>query len=227
MAKPGPGKMGISLMQMATMFATEQDAVEWFETLHWPSGEMTCLRCGSTDGAYRVKSGKPQPYRCKDCKRYFSLKTETAIGDSKLPLRMWAWAIYLEMTSLKGVSSMKLHRDLGVRQATAWFMLHRIRQAFADVETAFEGPVEVDETYVGGKEKNKHESQKSKSACALADKMAVVGVKDRTTKRVAATVVRRTHGKTLKRFVEATTEDCAQVYKDEHRNTRGYRITKR
>ncbi len=94
------------------------------------------------------------PYRCKGCKRYFSLKTGTAMEDSKLPLRLWAWAISFELISLKGMSSMKLHRDLGVRQATAWFMLHRIREAFADVALVFEGPIEVDETYFGGKRSN-------------------------------------------------------------------------
>lgn len=73
---------------------------------------------------------------------------------SPLPLQKWAWAIYLELTNFKGVSSMKLHRELGVRQATAWFMLHRIREAFADVRMALNGPVEVDETYVGGLRKN-------------------------------------------------------------------------
>ncbi|MCY4371437.1 MAG: transposase [bacterium] len=124
-----PGKAhreGITVMQMADMFATEQHAVEWFENIHWPDGQLVCLRCGSDD-AYRVKSGKPMPYRCRTCLKYFSLKTGTAMEDSKLPLKLWAWAIYLELTSLKGVSSMRLHRDLGVRQATAWFMLHRIR----------------------------------------------------------------------------------------------------
>ena len=113
-----PGKShreGISVIQVGELFATERDAVAWFEGIHWPDGQIACLRCGSDD-AYRVKSGKPMPYRCRGCRRYFSLKTGTAMEDSKLPLRFWAWAIYLELTSLKGVSSMKLHRDLGVRQ---------------------------------------------------------------------------------------------------------------
>ena len=195
-------RKGITVMEMAAMFATEVAAVEWFEELHWPTGEMACLRCGS-DQAYRVQSGKPMPYRCKDCKRYFSLKTGTAMEDSKLPLRLWAWAIYLEMTSLKGVSSMKLHRDLGVRQATAWFMLHRIREAFADVALVFDGPVEVDETYIGGLERNKHWSKKLKAGRGPVGKTAVVGMKDRTTKQVAARVIESTDKPTLQGFVEA------------------------
>ena len=68
------------------------------------------------------------PYRCRDCKRYFSVKTGTVLASSQIPLQKWVWAIFLEMISLKGVSSMKLHRDLGIRQATAWHMLRLIRE---------------------------------------------------------------------------------------------------
>jgi len=217
MAK-GPGKShrkGISVMDMATMFATEAQAVKWFEGLHWPDGKLVCLRCGCTEGAYRVKSGKPQPYRCRTCKRYFSHKTGTAMEDSKLPLRLWAWAIYLEMTSLKGVSSMKLHRDLGVRQATAWFMLHRIREAFTDVTARFEGPVEVDETYIGGLERNKHTSKKLNAGRGPVGKAAVVGMKDRATKQVTARVIERTDRETLQGFVEAHATGDATLYTDD------------
>ena len=104
--------------------------MQWFEEWLWGS-ERACVRCGSVN-THRA-SHKTMPYRCSDCRKYFSVRTGTAMERSKVPLRKWAWAIYLEMTSLKGVSSVKLGRDIGVTQTTAWFMQHRIREAFADL----------------------------------------------------------------------------------------------
>lgn len=159
MAQKAPGKEyreGITLMQLADMFPDEEAARLWFEKLVWPTGR-SCPRCESTrtHEATHAKS----PYRCTDCRAYFSVKTGTLTEGSKVPLRKWAFAIYLEATSLKGIASMKLHRDIGVTQKTAWFMLHRIREAWADEgEGPFQDPVEADESYFSGKRGNSGQS---------------------------------------------------------------------
>ena len=216
MAQKAPGKShreGITIMQLADMFPDEAAAREWFESQVWAGGR-TCPRCGSerTHEASHAKS----PYRCTDCRAYFSVKTGTALEGSKVTLRKWAFAIYLEVTSLKGVSSMKLHRDIRVTQKTAWFMLHRLREAWAlDKTEPFTGPVEVDETYIGGRKKN---MSKAKRRAAFgrgpAGKTMVMGAKDRETNRVAAQVIERKDRETMQGFVADHVAPGAKVYTD-------------
>ena len=221
MQHKAPGKAhreGITLVALMDMFPDEAAATRWFESVFW-AGERCCGKCGST--RTQEASHRKMPYWCSDCRSYFSVRTGTPLSHSKVPLRKWAIAVYLEITSLKSVSSMKLHRDIGVTQATAWFMLHRIRQAWESGENGhgpYSGPVEVDETYMGGRRANMSNARRK----ALADtgrgavgKTAVVGVKDRATKRVAARVIESTDKATLQGFVIEHTEPGATVYSDE------------
>ena len=195
------------------MFPTEESAVKWMEDAAW-GDERCCGHCGSVN-TYATKSGKPQPYRCRDCKRYFSVRTGTPMECSPLPIRKWVYAIYLDVTSLKGVSSMKLHRDIGVTQKTAWFMQQRIREAFSFQEPTFTGPVEVDEVYMGGKRKNMHAKQgRQLEGRGGAGKTAVVGMKDRPSKQVSAQVVENTKHETLRGFVMDRTRPGARIYTD-------------
>ena len=225
MASPkSPGKAhrdGITLIELMKMFPDEATATKWFEDVVW-SGERCCGHCGSVN-TRTVPNAKPMPYWCPDCRSYFSVRTGTAIARSNVPLRKWALAIYLCLTSLKSVSSMKLHRDIGVSQKTAWFMLHRIREAW-QVETGgvFAGPVEVDETFIGGKAHNMHASRRAQlTGRGWTDKVAVAGIKDRQTRRVRVAVVPNTDGPTLRGFVADRTASGVTLYTDEHGSYRG------
>ncbi len=217
-AGKGPGKAyrkGISLIEAVKRFDTEEKAEEWFVAQRWPNG-VRCPFCDSDDIATPANR-KPQPYRCRKCRKHFSVKTETLLHASKIPLSKWAIAFYLYNTNLKGVSSMKLHRDLGITQKSAWYMSHRIRSMWGEPEEKFIGPVEADETYLGGKEGNKHASKKLRQGRGTVGKTPVAGVKDRETNQVSARVVERTDGPTLRGFVHERTEPTAMVYTDEAR----------
>ena len=135
--------------------------------------------------------------RCRDCRKHFSFRHGTLLADSHVPLQKWAIAIYLLATNLKGVSSMKLHRDLDITQKTAWHMLHKIHFAISGSGILMSGTVEVDETYVGGLERNKHESDKLKAGRGSAGKTAVIGIKARESNQVSAQVIDNTRCATV------------------------------
>ena len=137
---------------------------------------------------------------------------------SKLSYRVWAVAIYLFLANIKGVSSMRLHRELGITQRSAWFVLHRLRKAFESGTGPFHGPVEVDETYIGGKRKNMRLAKRKAfdGQGGAVGKTIVVGAKDRETNSVAARVIGNTDRETLQSFVEEHSGQYAMIFTDDH-----------
>ena len=215
-----PGKAyrkGITLKQIMRMFPDDETAERWFTEQRWPNG-VCCPECGSVN----VQSGakhKTMPYRCreKECGKKFSVKASTVMESSKIGYQDWIIATFEIMTSLKSVSSMKLHRDLGITQKSAWFLAQRLRVALSQDVPMFSGPVEVDETYFGGKRRNMSKSKRARlTGRGPSGKTAVVGAKDRRSNRVSAKVVNSTDQPTLQGFVVANVEDGAKVYTDDH-----------
>ena len=218
MTEKAPGKHfreGISIIDLLDMFPDEAAAEAWFAERRWPEG-ICCPSCGSVNVQTQT-AHKTMPYRCREkgCDlTYFSVKTGTVMQSTKLPYRTWILALYLLLTSLKSVSSMKLHRDLKITQKSAWHLAHRLRKAQVHEAGLFVGPVEADETYFGGKRQNMSKAKRAElSGRGTTGKTAVVGAKDRSSNKVSAKVVPATD--TLQGFVSDHSAPNAVVYTDE------------
>ncbi|MDE0630654.1 MAG: IS1595 family transposase [Caldilineaceae bacterium] len=217
MTQKAPGKhyrTGMSLMQLFGMFPDNETAMQWFVEARWPDG-IRCAYCES-ENVHTNSAHKTMPYRCNDCKKKFSPKSNSLMHGSNISYQKWVIAIYLVTTNLKGVSSMKLRRDLNITQKAAWHMLHRIREFYFRTNEPFASEVEADESGFGGKRANMHHSKrKHLTGRGMEGKTIVAGLKDRETNQIRARVVPSQKKEVLQPFVlENTTED-ARLYTDE------------
>jgi transposase-like protein len=207
-------RLPTSLLEAIRYFSDLDLATEYVAKLRWPNGPV-CPKCGATEYSYLTTR---RIWKCKACKKQYSVKVGTIFEDSPLGLDKWLPAVWLAANSKNGISSHELGRALGITQKSAWFMLHRIRLAMRSGTFEFlSGTVEVDETYIGGKARNMHRSDKRRQSIGPGrsgeHKATVVGMIERGG-RVHATVVDNIKRRTLQSYVRDVVEPGSAVYTD-------------
>ncbi len=201
-----------SILDLIKAFPDEQTCIDHLETLRWNGNVVSPF-----DASSKVYNCKGNKYKCKNTGKYFNVKTETMFDNTKMELQKWFLAIWIVTSHKKGISSLQLGRDLNITQKSAWFMLQRIRKCFGiENNNELDNEVEADETYVGGKNKNRHNHKKAiaSQGRSAKDKTPVVGTVERNGK-LNANVVKNVGSTTLTREIVANVKQSASLYTDE------------
>lgn len=201
----------ISLLELFERFPDQESARSYMEAQRWPDG-VTCPHCQEAKRIHKRKGGY---YRCNACREDFTVRTGTVMERSHIPLQKWLYAMYMLVTSRKGISSVELHTKLAITQKSAWFMLHRLREACRDKDSPLSGIVEIDETYVGGKQRNKHDDKKVEGRGATG-KAPVLGMRQRGGKVVAMPIKMTDKDTIQKIIIFKHVEEDTTIYTDEH-----------
>ena len=198
-----------SILELIQAFPDQQSCIDHLEALRWNGNVVSPF-----DAASKVYNCKGNKYKCKNSGKYFNVKTDTIFDNTKIELQKWFLAIWLVTSHKKGISSLQLGRDLNITQKSAWFMLSRIRQCFGiNNDTKLDNEVEADETFVGGKNANRHANKKTYGSSD--DKAPVFGMVERKGK-VIAKHVPNTTAETLSTEILKTIKDSAKIYTDEY-----------
>jgi len=207
----------ISTYQLFEMIPDAEAGRLWLESRLWPNGPR-CPVCGLGD---RITARKGGYYRCRQCKEDFTVRTGTVMERSHIPLHKWVYTMYLLVTARKGISSLQLAKEIGITQKSAWFLLHRLREACGSKFEKLAGIIEIDETYVGGIEANKHKKKKLNAGRGAVGKTAVLGMRERTSGKVKAKPVANTDQETIHRVVHENIEVRSTLHTDEFAAYRG------
>ena len=212
----------MSAWDFMARFPTDKDARGHIERMRW-GNEPYCPHCGSVRISH-ITNEKPQPYRCKDCRKHFSVTTGTVFQSAKLSPRKCLYAIYLMVIAKKSISSCQMARELGCTQKTAWYLAQRIRETWlnkSSIGDPMAGEIEIDETYIGGLERNKHASKKLKAGRGPVGKQPVIGLRERGSGQVRAHPITGTDAAHLQGPVRSEVVPGSTIYTDGHRAYRG------